>query len=36
MLQWKARFPLLLTALVTLAMLVAKGGKGGGWYHLGW
>lgn len=36
MLQWKARFPLLLTALVMLAMFVGGSTKGGGWYHLGW
>ncbi len=35
MLQWNVRLPLLLMALVTLAMFVGKGGKGD-WLHLGW
>ena len=36
MLQWKVRFPLLLTTLVTLAMIAGKAGGKGGWLHLGW
>jgi hypothetical protein len=34
MLQWKARFTILLVASVTLAALVGKGGKGPwlGWF----